>query len=140
MTYKLAIRRFHANQRDAQINTNLWECDIWLAKCEKLLQVVKCCKQCNKKNTFTEKVDHESAPYGAIEIIEHALFTGGYSVDCKQVLAGLHNQFTFLLTTFGILWGESVYLAELSDLLCTIVQRERDPHRVTVMILQMATG
>jgi hypothetical protein len=62
MAYKLAIRRFHANQRDAQINTNLWEGDIWLVKCEMLLQAVKGYKQQNKKDMFTEKVHHESGP------------------------------------------------------------------------------
>ncbi|KAG7352243.1 centromere DNA-binding like protein [Nitzschia inconspicua] len=44
------------------------------------------------------------------------------------------------LAKCGILRGESVYMAELSDLLHATVQRTRDPHPVTVMILQMATG
>jgi hypothetical protein len=74
------------------------------------------------------------------EIIQFALFTGGYSINGWQLLAGLRNLFTFLLTTFGICWGESVYLAELLDLLCTLIQRECDPHPATVMKRQMATG
>jgi hypothetical protein len=51
------------------------------------------------------------------------------------------NRFTFLFTLGGILRGESVYMAKLSDLLHAKIQRpEGDPHPVTVVILQMATG
>jgi hypothetical protein len=85
------------------------------------------------------------SPYGALDTIdqiENALFQSGCRVaDTRSTFSSLHNRFPFLFTVGGILRGESVYMAELSDLLHTQIQREdHDPHPVTIMILQMATG
>jgi hypothetical protein len=144
MSYKAAIQKFHADQRDARINNCSWQDDVWLAKCEKLLNVVKGQKQRVKKSGYAEKVDHEMSPYGALDTIdqiENALFQSGCVTDTRSTFSSLHNQFTFLFTVGGILRGESVYMAKLSDLLQCKIQREYcDPHPVTVMILQMATG
>jgi hypothetical protein len=115
-----------------------------LAKCEKLLKVVKGQKQRVKKLGYAEKVDHEMPPYGALDTsdqTENALFQSGCVTDARSTFSSLRNRFTFLFTVGGILNGESVYMAELSDLLHCKIQREHcDPHPVTVMILQMATG
>ncbi|KAG7362818.1 centromere DNA-binding like protein [Nitzschia inconspicua] len=143
MSYKAALQKFHADQRDDNINNCSWQDHVWLAKCEKLIKVVKGRKQRVKRANYDEKVDHEMSPYGAldhIDQIENALFQMGCISDSRSILSSLRNRFTFLFTTGGILRGESVYMAELSDLLHATVQRTRDPHPVTVMILQMATG
>ncbi|KAG7336496.1 centromere DNA-binding like protein [Nitzschia inconspicua] len=143
MSYKAALQKFHADQRDDNINNCSWQDHVWLAKCEKLIKVVKGRKQRVKRANYDEKVDHEMSPYGAldhIDQIENALFQMGCVSDSRSILSSLRNRFTFLFTTGGILRGESVYMAELSDLLHATVQRTRDPHPVTVMILQMATG
>jgi hypothetical protein len=52
MSYKAAIQKFHADQRDARINNCSWQDDVWLAKCEKLLKVVKGRKQRVKKSIY----------------------------------------------------------------------------------------
>jgi hypothetical protein len=70
MSYKAAIQKFHADQHDARINNCSWQDDVWLAKCEKLLKVVKGRKQRVKKSGYAEKVDHEMSPYGALDTID----------------------------------------------------------------------
>ncbi|KAG7367334.1 centromere DNA-binding like protein [Nitzschia inconspicua] len=140
MSYKAALQKFHADQRDDNINNCSWQDHVWLAKCEKLMKVVKGRKQRVKRANYDE---NEMSPYGAldhIDQIENALFHMGCVSDSRSILSSLRNRFTFLFTTGGILRGESVYMAELSDLLHATVHRTRDPHPVTVMILQMATG
>jgi hypothetical protein len=64
MSYKAAIQKFHADQRDARINNCSWQDDVWLAKCEKLLRkvLVKGQKQRVQKSGYAEKVDHEMPP------------------------------------------------------------------------------
>jgi hypothetical protein len=39
--YKAAIQKFHSDQRDAHIYNCSWQDGVWLAKCEKLLKVVR---------------------------------------------------------------------------------------------------
>ncbi|KAG7370192.1 centromere DNA-binding like protein [Nitzschia inconspicua] len=120
MSYKAALQKFHADQRDDNINNCSWQDHVWLAKCEKLIKVVKCRKQRVKRANYDEKVDHEMSPYGAldhIDQIENALFQMGRYPTWR---IGLHGR------TVGLLHAT--------------VQRTRDPHPVTVMVLQMATG
>jgi hypothetical protein len=51
-----------ADQCDARINNCSWQDNVWFAKCEKLLKVVKGRKQRVKKSGYAEKVDHENVP------------------------------------------------------------------------------
>jgi hypothetical protein len=70
MSFKAAIQKFNVDQRDAHIINCSWQDDhVWLAKCEKLLKVVKGRKQRVKKSWYAEKVDHEMSPYGALDSI-----------------------------------------------------------------------
>jgi hypothetical protein len=56
-----------------------------------------------------------------------------------QAMAGLRDRFTFLLTTHGVLRGESLFKAELSDML-HLIHEGRDPTPIGILILQIATG
>ncbi|KAG7357590.1 hypothetical protein IV203_002278 [Nitzschia inconspicua] len=92
-----------------------------------------------------KKVDHEKSPYGAldhIDQIENDLFqmgafpTVGLSFPASEIVA--HS--SILQVVSYVANRSTTYMAELLDLLHATVQRTRDPHHVTVMILQMATG
>ena len=55
-------------------------------------------------------------------------------------LAGLRNQLTFLCTNTGIMWGESMYKAELSDFPIICFYKADEPHPYEVLVYAIAQG
>ena len=95
------------------------------------------------KANYAEKINHESAPYAAVENIrdlEKKFFVDGMTGTNRQIFAALRNRYTFLHTCCGILRGESVFKAELSDWFGLRHKKASDAHPVFVAVLQIATG
>jgi hypothetical protein len=53
--------------------------------------------------------------------------------------SSLRNRFCLLLTTFGILRGESLFQCDLSDMF-TIEKSDEGIHTMTILVMRIATG
>ena len=141
--YKCSIHRYHKRQVDKNMNSVPWSI-IWSDACEQLTKMVKSRKRRVLKRKYAEKIDHETCHYIAsdtIERLEEYLFAQGRVPNTRKVFSSLRNRFTFLMTTHGILRGESVYMCELSDLFgVTSHKKDVDPHPCYVLMMQIATG
>lgn len=140
--YKAAIRKLYDREVAEQRTSLTWDF-VWTEPCEKLKEMVQTRKTRQKKKNHEEKVDFEISPWLVInEIgrIEKALFDSGMYKTPRQAFASLRNRYCFLQTYGGILRAESVFNAELSDLLCCPVQLNTDPHELVVFIMQLAEG
>ena len=107
------------------------------------MKLVKSRQSYIDKKNYKEKVDHEFAPYAALQDmsrIESEMWSRCNGAGLKSLYAWLRNRFCFLLSFCGILRCESLFKAELSDLLSIQMQKPKDPHPLFVLILQMATG
>jgi hypothetical protein len=141
-TYKSSIKNLWERQV-ARCSNNLSWSHVWTIDCKNLVKVVKERKAFIDKKNYVEKIDHEFAPYTAMEEvhrIEKALWKKGESGGLRMAYAWLRNRFCLLNSLNGILRCESLYKAELSDLLCLQMKKQRDPHPLTLLIMQMATG
>ena len=123
-------------------NCNRSWAHIWRFPLEDLHNWVKR-RQCEiNKRTYKEKVDHDFAPYQAVEhfhSIEEEMWRRGHGC-IRSGFAWIRHRFCLLFTTSGILRCESLFKAELSDFLGIAVKKETDAHKIYIMIMQMATG
>jgi hypothetical protein len=141
--YRCTIWNYHKRQVENGVNNTDWRM-IWTEACEKLLRMVKSRKRRVRKRNFHEKIDHETSHYVAsdqIERIEEYFFSLGHATNVRSVFSSLRNRFTFLMTTHGILRGESLFKCELSDLFgVTTHKKDVDPHPCYVLMMHIATG
>ena len=72
--------------------------------------------------------------------IEAHLWNVGINAAPRTAFSSLRNRFCLLETYSGILRGESVFNADLSDTLYVEVRKPTDPHVVPVYITQLAEG
>ena len=107
----------------------------------RLLSTVKLRRPMEKKANYEEKVNHLLAPYTLVHelknIANRVLSQNNSSDRLSQ--ASLRDRFCLLLTNFGILRGESLFKADLSDL-ASIVDRPGTCQESVVLILQIAIG
>ena len=77
-----------------------------------------------------------------ISAIEELFFHNGISKTGGEIVihAALRDCFTFLATMCGLLRGETLFKAELSDVFLIIVKKDEDPHPLFVMMMQFSTG
>ena len=140
--YKAAIRGLYEREVAEQRTSLPWDF-VWTEPCQKLKEMVQSRRPRQKKKNHQEKVDFEISPWLAVNEIskvEEALFNSGKHRTCRQAFASLRNRYCFLQTYGGILRAESVFNAELSDLLGCPLQLPTDPHQVFVFIMQLAEG
>ena len=103
-----------------------------------------------RKEQHVEKIDKDSSPMLAVQHVfnlEDFFYQMGVSdmtkarpPSNKAVHSSLRHRFIFLFTVNGLLRGESVFKAELSDLFNLSVKRKDDIHDLSILMLQMATG
>ena len=140
--YKSALVGILREQQALGVNNLSWNTDIWQQDLRSMLDYAKKRKASVKKARYEEKIDHIVAPYKAVqevEKIELAMWEKGH-LNQKSAFTWLRNRMSFLLTTRGILRCESLYKADLSDFVHTVVHPDRDPHPTTALILQMPVG
>lgn len=141
-TYKSALKNLHKAEV-ANMTTRYSWAQIWTIHCEELGNLMKKRKAVVKKANYAEKIDHQFSSYkahGEVPRIEEALFKKGQCTSARQAYAWTRHRFVFLFTFRGILRCESMYKAELSDLLHVTRQAPKDPHPLSILIMQIATG
>ena len=139
--YKSCLKWIYRDQVARHVTSLTWD-QIWTLKCENLQQLVKTRTPANKKKNYHEKVDYEFAPYTVVEDfpkIETETWVSGYG-SVRSASAWLRHRYCLLQSTSGILRCESLFKAELSDMLGITVQHEHDPHPLYVLVMQIATG
>ena len=103
-----------------------------------LLKLAQRRKVTQDKRNFAEKIDKDSAPLAAvshIDKLEEYLWTRGEEKkNARSLFSSLRNRFLFLFTVKGVLRGDCLYKAELSDLFQTTINCNifKDPHEMMV--------
>ena len=133
--YRSAILELHAIQRDNGCN-NISKEALMSDRVKRLLNNVKQQKIRISKQNFDEKLTSEFAPYttvNSVSSIEEFLFEKN---SCSKFYgtAALRDRYCLLMTTNGILRGESLFKCELSDL-CDVVHNDTLIH-----VMRIATG
>jgi hypothetical protein len=139
-TYKTVLQNVWSDQASQGANGLTWEL-IFTRKCKELMNLVKERRRRIKRKLYAEKVDHEFTPFTSmaqVGNIEQAFWDHGKTV--RESLPGLRNRCIFLLCYSGLLRSESMFLGELSDMLCIEYQRSRDSDPFFIMVMQIATG
>ena len=117
-----------------------WE-QIWNVHCEELATLMKKRKAHIARARYEEKVDHQFSSYkalGEVDSIEAELHRRCCNASLRQAFSALRNRFVFLFSMKGILWCESLYKAELSDLLHVSNKAPKDVHPFAILIMQIA--
>jgi hypothetical protein len=139
--YMLAIKDIWEDLSTQGFCSLTWE-QLWNLPLKNLLKYVKGRKETVRRANYMEKLDHEFAPYQAIEDfprIEEALWEKG-ARNYRSAYAYLRHRFCLLFSTSGILRCESLYKAELSDFLGLAYKQDTDVHKFYMMIMQISTG
>jgi hypothetical protein len=115
----------------------------------RLLKLVETRKKRIAKSSYKEKYDQELSPY---EIANQSLRISDWLLNHQshnpiKSQASLRDRFhlliyrfTFLMSNFGILRGESLFKAELSDLTSIELVNEGTIHKCTVLVMRIAIG
>jgi hypothetical protein len=139
-TYKTVLQNVWSDQASHGANGLSWEL-IFTRKCKELMNLVKERRRRIKRKLYEEKLDHEFTPFTSmaqVGNIERAFWDHGKTV--RQSLPSLRNRCIFLLCYSGLLRHESMFLGELSDMLCIEYQRSSDSDPFFIMVMQIATG
>jgi hypothetical protein len=143
LSSKAAILQLWKEQHERNVNSYTKDA-IFGITFDNIMDHVKLRKPRADKKNFKEKIDHASAPLGAVKHIqdlENYFFLYGFNrTDGRQVFASLRNRYIFLHTCHGILRGESLFKGELSDEFGIECKRDDDPHQFYIAIMQIATG
>ena len=97
-----------------------------------------------KRARAEEKVDESVAPFYYAQYLKdicNTMFARAVDAHSRQVFSCLRDSLTLKLTTCGILRGESLEKADLSDFLdFTDFQGQSDPHPIHIVMLQVFQG
>jgi hypothetical protein len=132
-----------SEQKSLNINTYSWADDINTEALQSLMQKVKKRTPLVKRRNAEEKVDHQMAPFYYVKYlgrIESEFFRKGVVPNKLTVFSSLRNRFTMLMSLAGILRGESMEQADLSDLLDFFWTGTQDPHPMHILIMQICQG
>jgi hypothetical protein len=138
--YLCSLLKLWRDQKDMGSNNVLKE-DLRSDRVERLLEVVKHRKKNIDKENFEEKLESDFIPFLQVEripLIEQELFNRHCNAPLFS-LGSLRDRFCFLLSTFGILRGESLFKADLSDL-CDFIKANDGLHICHVLVLRIAMG
>jgi hypothetical protein len=142
-TYVSSMRALHERQVALDgpgESTYTW--DSGLFDIDEMKKLVKLRKPRVDKATYVEKITTEFSPFLIVEAIpkiEKKLWERNSDKSAAHAMVGLRDRFTFLTTLHAILRGESLFKAELSDML-HLIHAGREPTPMAIFILQMATG
>ena len=140
--YKCAVQRLHGEQYDNGANRKTWD-EIYTQRCKELLKLVKLRKPSEDRKHFKEKVDHTFLPYQVATEkprLEEALWKRN-AMHCLEISTGaLRDRFVFLFTNGGLLRGESLFKAELSDFMDFKYKSKYDPTPYHTLIMKFVEG
>lgn len=141
--YKCTVMNIWKEQVAASVNTYSWEVDINNLNLQALMTKIRKRAPIVSRRNAVEKVDHQMAPFYYVKHlpqIERAFFRRGINPNTRTCLASLRNRFTMLMTLCGLMRGESMEQADLSDLLDFHWKGPRDPHEMHILIMQICQG
>ena len=141
-TTKASLKREWRRQRERGINNTAEEV-VFDTTIDMLMCYVQERKPRQDRALFKEKVDNQSSGMDSIHkfaLIEKAFFQNGITRCKKTCHSALRDRFFFLASNMGLLRGESLVKAELSDFLQVVHKGRNDPHPLFILILQIATG
>ena len=144
VSYRAAIHAMLDDQVTRGVNTNK-AADIFDTNVKSIMHMVSGRKPRQNRKNYVEKIDCFSSPLDTaqyVSALEDYFWTKG--VDCKNnkvLFASLRNRYIYLYTEKGIIRGESVFKAELSDFFGIVAQRKNiDPHPFYCDVMQIETG
>ena len=139
--YRSAILDLHAQQRDGGCN-NIPKEVLMSGRVKRLLKTVKMRKTQIAKSNFDEKLTSEFTPYTAAQDIPRLedFFFQKNSLSSIYSVASLRDRYCLLMTTNGILRGESLFKCELSDL-CSLLHKDKNSlEDILIHVMRIATG
>jgi hypothetical protein len=142
--YKAVTKKIYKLQKfEKQLGLH-WD-DIWTLELEALQKHVKERQPKIKKAMYQEKIDGAFSLYLVVEWysdIEDAFWNDSMKTNNnKSISSRLHHCFCMTMTTSGILWCESIYHVDLSDLCgLYIPSKETDVHPMFCMVMQISQG
>ena len=142
VTYRCALQNLLKDQIDNGVTTETSEL-IFGKRFQTVMKMVKERKNRQNKKNYKEKIDSNSSPMQSAEhtaSLEEWFFNNAIGSGWTTIYASLRNRFTFLYTVKGILRGESMYKAELSDSFGIYVNSRREIHPFYLDVMQIATG
>lgn len=136
--YYCALINLHEHQRDVlKINSYLKE-ELRSSRVKALQEEVRSRRQEVNKNNYREKFDREFLPYQISQKVpDIAEVLWNRNSSCKKYyMSSLRDRFCFLMTHSGIIRGESLFKAEMSDM-CMIKKDDEGPatHICSILIL-----
>ena len=143
-SYKAAIKQLYHDQQAKHNLQGAWE-TVWQPRFTVLRKHVQMRKQRVRKENYAEKIDAAFEPYAAVEKfdqIEQCLWELGVTATtARSVNTALRHRCCALYSTSGVLRGESVYQAELSDFRgLTLDRGGNDLHPIFVLIMSIPFG
>ena len=139
--YRSAILDLHSQQRDGGCN-NIPKEVLMSGRVKRLLKTVKMRKTQIAKSNFDEKLTSEFTPYTAAQDIPRLedFFFQKNSLSSIYSVASLRDRYCLLMTTNGILRGESLFKCELSDL-CSLLHKDKNSlEDILIHVMRIATG
>ena len=108
-----------------------------------LMKMVRNRKPMVEHANAEEKITSEILPFMYRDYlfdIEMYMWSRAVNVNSRVVFSALRDGYTMKQTTQGILRGESLEKADLSDCFGLKIQTEEDHHPLHIDVLQVATG
>ena len=139
--YRSAILDLHAQQRDGGCN-NIPKEVLMSGRVKRLLKTVKMRKTQIAKSNFDEKLTSEFTPYTAAQDIPRLedFFFQKNSLSSIYSVASLRDRYCLLMTTNGILRGESLFKCKLSDLCSLLHKDKKSLEDILIHVMRIATG
>ena len=141
--YKAAVYNIYLEQKASGCNAYSWEDDINTDALKLLMKKVKNRAPLVAKRNAEEKIDAHMAPFFYVQWLPHLeryFFAKGTSNHLSTVFSSLRNSFTFKFSLAGVLRGESLERADLSDLCDYFWQGEPDPYPIHILIMAICQG
>jgi len=141
--YRAALYNVHKEQKKVGGNTFSWEDDINTDALKLLMKKVREREPRVNKRNAVEKYDAHMAPFFYIQWLPHIelyFFSKGVTAQRNSIFSALRNTFTFKFTLAGVLRGESLERADLSDLCDYFWKGKQDPHHIHILIMSICQG
>jgi len=140
--YKATVYNIFLEQKATGCNSFSWE-DVNTDALKLLMKKVRNRAPLVSKRNAEEKIDAHMAPFFYVQWLPHIekyFFSKGVSNHRSAVFSSLRNAFTFKFSLAGVLRGESLERADLSDLCDYFWQGEPDPYPIHMLIMAICQG
>jgi len=140
--YKATVFNIHREQKARGMNTFDWD-DCNTDALKLLMKKVRQRAPRIAKRNAEEKFDATMAPFFYLQYLPHLeryFFSKGVSSYRHTIFSSLRNAFSFKFSLAGVLRGESLERADLSDLCDYWWKGKPDPYHIHILIMQIVQG